>query len=191
MSNLTHTKNIPGNTTEVHSCPLVSWYKFKQCGIQTCKNYNKVTATKCLDIDRVKVDGTKFISDSELHLFKYSKKKKSVTTRFVSLRRKQAVDRVKSILILRKYLDYLQQKYEKASKVTKAGIFIEKLESEYPLNVKKLGFKNWMWVYLIREEEYEKFLKANPGECKEFGLDKLLCLTELKYEKLLNEIRGK
>jgi hypothetical protein len=184
-------KPLPENINDlpVHTCVFVPEYKFKVCEITTCKNYSAVTPCCCLAIDRAKTQGTKFISDAELHLFKYSAKK--VTTRFVAMKRKKAVDRVKNILILKKLIDYIRDMYEAQGESSPfiKGKYAQKAQTIYPLYIEKLGFKNWMFHYLIDEEVQKEFIESNTGgECKKLEINKILNLSDFVYNKILKEI---
>ena len=176
----------------VQTCPYVNWFKFKKCEIRTCKNYNTITPCQCLEIDRVKPVGTKVISDAELHLFKYGKS--AVSTRLISMRRKKSVDHAKSILILRQFLLFIQEKYEHQGKLSKVVVGKNSLksQSEYPLNIKILGFQNWMWAYVTDADVHNEFLeKQEGGDCFNVAVEDMLDLTKLKYNRILNEIKGK
>lgn len=184
-------KPLPENIEDmpIRTCIYVSEYKFKVCEITTCKNYSAVTPSSCLAIDRAKTQGTKFISDAELHLFKYSAKK--VTTRFVAMRRKKAVDRVKNILILKKFIDYIRETYEDQGESSPfiKGKYAQKAQTVYPLYIEKLGFKNWMFHYLIDNEVQKEFIESNKGgECKRLEVNKILNLSDFVYNKILKEI---
>lgn len=172
----------------IHTCPFVEWYQFKRCEIKTCKNYTSVTESRCLDIDRVKPSGSKFISDAELHLFKFDGT--GVTTRLVSLKRKKAVDRVKSIIILYKYIEFIRTKYESQGENSPLvmGRYAQAAQKTDPLKIRKLNWKNWMWHYLVDPDVHAEFLEQHGGECKEFKIEQLLRLTNIKYTKLLKEI---
>jgi hypothetical protein len=174
----------------IRTCPYVEDYKFKLCEITTCKNYSIVTNCHCLSIDRVSTTGIKVISDAELNLFKFSEKK--VTTRLISMRRKQAIERVKCMLILKRYLDFVIEKYELQGENSPfiKGRYIQSAQTRYPLSTRKLRFKNWMWHYIVDPVVLEEFKEQHKGgECKEFKIEQMLNVTSLKYERLLKEIK--
>jgi hypothetical protein len=171
-------------------CPFVPEYEFKLCEIKTCKNHSPITDCFCLAIDRVSTTGVKVISDAEITLFKFSDEK--VTTRLVSMRRKEAVERVKCMLILKRYIDFIIEKYEVQGEDSHfvSGKYIQKMQTVYPLSTRRLNFKNWIWHYMCDEDVHNEFIqKQNGGECKEFKIEQLLRTTSLKYEKLTHEIK--
>jgi len=174
----------------VQTCPYVEGYKFKKCEIRTCKNYSQVTPCQCLEIDRVKTNGNKVISDAELHLFKCGSK--GVTTRGVALNRKRAIERAKYLIILHKYLEFITGRYEVQGEDSPfiKGKRVQRAQTIYPLGIKRLKFKNWQWHYVVDPVVLEEFLETFPGgECQEIKIEQLLSTTPLKYNKLLKEIK--
>lgn len=180
-------KTIPV-IAKFNTCPYVEWYKFGKCEVTTCKNHTTKTKTSCLALDRQAPTGNKIISDAEIHLFKFAED--NVSTRLVALKRKRAVTRVKSVLILKSYIEYLEQKYSKTEtwKRYKSELTV-RYEARYPLKIKKLRFQNWMWPYFISKTEYKAFTSKNGGECLEIDLQVLLELTSRKIEALRSSIK--
>lgn len=170
----------------INTCVYVDWYKFRTCQVKTCKNFTTRTPSQCLAIDRVVPNGTKIISDAELHLYKFTDK--PVCVRVVSIKRKRAMTRIKSVLVLDKYLDYIretanQEPYEPSD-------YMKVLETQYPLKIKRLGFKSWMWPHLLDSELYDKFRSRSPdGEIQELDLATLLDLTQMKYLVLISQVK--
>ena len=181
---LTHKVDL--SQLKTHSCQYVEWYKFKQCSVRTCKNFSDTTSSKCLAIDRVQPSGNKVISDAELHLFKFAEA--GVSTRLISLKRKKAVTRVKAILILREFIEYIKQHHKPDHRYW-SGKVVEKVEIEYPLRVMRLGYMNWMLPYLTCSTVYAKFAAKHGGECLLFKVNVLLDMTELKFKALLRCIK--
>lgn len=169
----------------IKACVYIPQYMFRACTIKTCKNYTAITSSRCLAIDRVQPIGNKIISDSELHLFKFSEA--GVTSRLISIKRKKAVFRVKAILVLYSYLQYIKEHYKPTGELFR-GKHIEKAEVSYPLKVRKLGFRNWMWRFMVDPEVYAKFTKKKEGECSTFKVHMLLDVTAMKFENLLAQI---
>lgn len=167
-------------------CPYVDWYKFNVCAITSCKNYTEETERRCIALDRVRPEGTKVISDAEIHLYKLNNK--GLGGRIVQIKRKKAVDRVKCILILHKFISFLRLNKEEG------GVFntplIQELETLYPLKIRKLGFKNWMWEYLLDAKTWEEFLKDADGDCREYTVQQLLACKPLKFERLVTEFNN-
>lgn len=170
----------------IHTCIYVEQFQFRQCTIKTCKNYTPITTSKCLAIDRVQPVGNKIISDAELHLYKYSSEK--VSTRLISLKRKKAITRVKAILILHSLLEYIRENYKPKGRVWD-GSTMMKAESEYPLKVRRLQFKNWMWPYLVSKKVWNKFATKKGGECAAFKPHMLLNLDRESFDSLIAQFK--
>lgn len=171
---------------KVNTCIYVEGYKFYECVIKTCKNFTEGTKSKCLAVDRVQPVGNKIISDAELHLYKFTDAK--VSTRLVSIKRKKAVTRVKAILILNAFIEFIKENYKPKDKMY-SGKMVEKLELDYPLRIQKLQFYNWMWPYLTSKKVYKKFVTKKGGECATFKVHMLLNLTRMKYETLIKQLK--
>lgn len=162
----------------------MGWYKFHKCEVKTCKNFTPITKSSCLAIDRVNPSGVKSITDAELHMYKYPEAK--VSTRLISLKRKSAVDRVKAILILREYIEFIKVSKEKGMPIVTAST--AKAESAYPLKVKRLKFEQWMWPHLVSPTLYKEFLSTRSGECSLIDLHQLLNITAMKFDALVRSI---
>ena len=174
-------------------CPYIDWFEFEQqCPIKTCKNNTLMTPSGCIELDRVRPAGAKYISDAELNYYK-GVKTASRTDRCISMKRKEAVENVKSILVLWHFLMYIQEKYGKHEKFCSAVVTptMVELEKEYPLNIQDLHFKNWMWHYLLNEEVLEEFKKTCIIEVT---IGSLLGIPQTKADNLIStykETRGK
>lgn len=171
------------NEGDINSCPYVEWYKFLRCRVKTCKNYNKQTGCRCLALDRIRPEGNKVISDAELNLYKYNSKE---STRNVQVKRKRAIKRVKSLLVLKEYVEFIRDNYPAGGVWDSATV--RKLESRYPLNISKLGWKNWMWEPLLDSEAWEKFCNTKSGECTEIGIHNMLSTTLETVSALYKEL---
>lgn len=183
---MAETKVIDISALKVQDCPYIEWYKFRQCTIKTCRNFTSATSSRCLAIDRVQPIGNKVISDAELHLFKFPDS--GVSTRFISIKRKKAVLRVKSILILHAFIDFIKQNYKPDERYW-SNKLVERLELEYPLRILKLGYMNWMLPYVTSKKVYEKFAAKKGGECGLFKPNMLLCMTEMKFKALRKSLK--
>ena len=172
----------------IHSCIYVENFQFHECTIRSCKNHTDVTTSKCLAIDRVQPVGNKIYSDAELHLYKFSDKKAS--TRLISIKRKKAIMRVKGILILHAFLEYIRDNHKAKRVEPYSNKLIEKMEASYPLKIRKLQFENWMWPYLTSKKVWRKFATHKGGECEEFKVFMLLNLTRMKYDNLIKQLKG-
>lgn len=166
-------------------CPVVPWYRFKECEISTCKNFTKETKHRCLELDRKKPAGTKQFSDSELNLFKFKDRK--ISTRLVQMHRKNAVQNVKSILILHKFIVWLDENFTTRSRHPRPEL--KELEKIYPLRVKRLGWKNWMWGYILQPEVWNRFVEKMGGECATFSVHQLLCIKLDQYEDVVSKFK--
>ena len=173
---------------QVQTCVYVPAFKFKKCDIRSCKNWSEVTKASCLAIDRAQPVGNKIISDAEIHLFKFDKA--GVTGRLVAAKRKRAVSRVKSILTLHAYINWIRAKFKPTEPKFYRGKYIERAELEYPLKVSRVGFKNWMWPHLVDTDVYKQFLGKKEGDCTEIELHHMLDMTDLKFSVLAEQVKG-
>lgn len=168
------------------TCPYVEWYQFVKCTIKTCKNYTEQTDRCCIALDRVRPEGAKVISDSEIHFYKLSEA--GISSRLVQVKRKKAVDRIKCMLILHRFVNYLKLNKEKG------GVFdtpsIREAENSYPFKLKKLGWENWMWEYLLDNTVWEEFLAGASGDCREYTLQQIVAIKPVKYERLVSEFNS-
>ena len=169
---------------EINTCTYIEWYRFKRCVITSCKNHSIKTQTGCLAIDREAPTGNKAISDAELHLFKFSAD--NVSTRLVSMKRKKAITRVKGILALHGFIEYLRTKFSGTSCVRMSFEREElvSLESVYPLKIKRLGFENWMWPLIVSKREYKLFANRGRGEATSFEVHDLLEIEKGRLDAL-------
>jgi hypothetical protein len=168
------------------TCPLVDWFKFHKCTLKTCKNFTIQTQHHCLEIDRKKPEGTKIISDAELNFYKLSDRQ--ISTRLVQIHRKNAVLDVKMILVLKAFIEYIEENFEGGGRFNKPEMLMA--ENTYPLNISRLGWRNWMWEYLLDEAVWRKFADRTGGECAEFSVHQMLNIKLGKYEKLLAEFNS-
>lgn len=168
------------------SCPYRREYVFKQCQIKSCSNYNEITPSNCLKLDRVRPEGAKIISDAEINLYKFGGQ---ISTRLVQMKRKSAIARVKRMLVLNSFLTHIKEKYGAAPHGVFINRLLKKLEQRYPLRIKELGWENWMWEYLLDEEEWERFISTS-GSQEKFGVHSLLRLKIDAYEKVLRKFNS-
>lgn len=167
------------------TCPIVPWYQFKQCDIATCKNHTKETARCCLELDRKKPEGTKQFSDAELNFYKF--KDKGISTRLVQIHRKNAVQNVKAILALKKFIEWIADNFQPGGTFNYPDF--RALEKESPLRIKRLGWKNWMWEYVLDDQVWSRFVARLDGECRTFEVHQLLGLKLGRYEELLRQFQ--
>lgn len=165
------------------SCPYVDWYQFTSCTIKTCKNYTEQTARKCMAIDRVRPEGAKVISDAEIHMYKLHEA--GISGRLVQIKRKKAVDRIKCMLILFKFINYLRLNKENGG-MFNTPLLLE-VEESYPFKINRLGWENWMWEYLLDETVWKEFLHGASGECNDYPLHQIISLKPVKFERLIAE----
>ena len=171
----------------IATCPLVPWYELQTCSITTCKNFTQETAHKCLELDRKKPEGTKQFSDAELNLYKF--RQRSISTRLVQIHRKTAIQNVKSILILKKFIVWIDENFKSGAKFDYEDML--RLEKEYPLKIKRLGWKNWMWEYVLDESVWTRFAAKTDGECAEFNVYQLLNVKIGRFEGLQRNLKSK
>lgn len=163
------------STCDLNSCPLNPEYLFDACCIRTCKNHTSVTKRRCIELDRVKPEGNKVITDSEIRFYKYPNV--SITTRNVSKKRKEAVENVKNLIILYYFIQSLKSKAPLEARSIKRR---KKLESKYPLNIEELEFKPYMWEYL-NDENLSKFME---GKNEPVNIQTLLNISPKTYLKI-------
>lgn len=173
----------------IHTCVYVEEFRFRVCEIKTCKNWSSVTNTKCLAIDRVQPVGNKIISDAELHLYKYSAE--NVSTRLISLKRKRAITRVQTLIVLNTYIEFIQETCRpRRGKVYDTELMRE-LESVYPLRIKRLQFKNWMWPHLASKKVWKKFVELKGGQCGSIRPHMMLNISREQFGILLIQLKEK
>lgn len=175
----------------VSTCPNVEWFKFVTCTISSCKNYTEETKRKCLALDRVRPSGAKFISDHELHLYKL--RAQNISSRSVQVKRMKATNRIRAILVMKKYIEFI--KHHNALK--EKGVFtlplIQLAEKKTWLRSKKLGWQNWMWEYFLDASTWEKFQRKhkhdlfNDAEQNPIELHNLLGMKRLNFDKLCSQ----
>jgi len=177
-----HSEAEDGVGQESATCPLIEWYKFYKCDITTCKNFTRETKHRCLELDRKKPEGVNQFSESELNLYKY--KHKQISTRLVQVHRKNAIQSVKRILVLHRFVVWISENFKPSgSPFTYQSM--RKLEQAYPLKIKRIGFKNWMWEYVLDEDVWSTFTCRYAGESRSFNVHQLLEIKLERFEALL------
>lgn len=171
---------------EVYTCPLVDWFQFHTCTVITCKNFSKETKSRCIELDRVEPEGKKFISDAEIHFYKF--KSASISPRLVQHKRKIAAKKVEAILMLKLYVEYIQQVFSREAKgIFTLPLLIEAEKTSWQ-KFKQIGWKNWMWEYFLDDELWIKFCKAKRiTELERFHL---IGMKEIRYEKLVTQFNN-
>lgn len=169
----------------INSCVYNDNYKFAKCGVVRCKNYNTVTPTNCLALDRVRPDGSKVISDDEIRLYKFTGVK--ISTRTVSTMRKRYVARVLNMLALAEFIKYIRTNKKKpASEESIPSALCRKIEVRYPLKHVELEFESWMWKHLMDESLWKAFnmYKGSGFGNKDVSLPSMLCVNEAVVAKI-------
>lgn len=169
---------------KIYQCVYEKWYRFRTCEVKTCKNHTTRTESGCLAIDRTIPDGNKMISDSELHYYKFTGTK--VSTRIIALKRKKAIQRIKNLITLYKFVEYINSSCRPT--IEFRGVFLQNKLRKYPFSVKKLEFRNWMLEYVVDDIVFQKFLKRYDGECSAYRLHSVLGMTEIKFVKFREEV---
>ena len=164
-----------------NTCPLQQSYKFDGlCEVKTCKNHSmSLKPSGCIAIERVDPDGKKMISDVEIHALKFQGH--DVSTRLVSLRRKEAVDNVMSVIVLDRFFTHLKEKTSAAKLNSIGGGDLAKLEKEFPLNVKTLGVHRWMWHYIL-DGTFDNYLQKQTADSNSPW--SVLSTTRIQYEAM-------
>lgn len=168
----------------MYDCPQSDWFKFKTCTIKTCKNYTEETVSKCLGIDRIKPEGSKVISDAEIHMFKF--RKAGITTRLVQIKRKEAIERIRFILVLQRFVSWIKATYTSGAVFTLDALL--DAEDVFPLKIRRLGWENWMWEYFIDEDVWVEFCKKAGIKPSEVNQGQLLFMKASRYEKLVQAL---
>jgi hypothetical protein len=166
-------------TLPINSCRYLENYQFKSCVLKKCKLWSEVVPSKCIAVHRTEVLGDKVFSDQELHYYKLASL--GLKSRMVSIKRKTAVDRVKCIYILERFLEWITATYEpdKNFRSKKIQDFVGRKK---PLTSRALTkpFESWMWKHV---PEYRVWLKSQAGECSEFTLEQVLWLSRPVWKK--------
>lgn len=134
-------------------CPMCPRYKFKTtCRVTTCKMWTPITASNCLAIDIKFSAEDKPFSDGELLHYKFSDKELSVKD--IAKIRRQAVDRVKGLIMLSQFILTLkenppQQKYQHVPGKSKV---VDAILNTPPLSLPRLEFESWMLPLIFDTE---------------------------------------
>lgn len=156
------------------TCPYYENYKFSECCNQKCKNWTDKTKTKCLSIDRKPPDGIKFISDTEICYYKNGS-----SVRTTQYQRKQALERIIAILILKDFISYLDMNYTEKRDLS----YKSDLDNVFPFNEKSLNWKPYLRP-LLKEREFTKYKKHKMGKVLSFTLYHIIdILTNFKDNK--------
>ena len=174
----------------VNNCVYVPWYQFRHCNVTSCKNHSASVRHGCLAVGRKIPEGTKVISDEEIRLYKFPKRK--VSTRLTSMKRKDATDRVRAVLVLREYLKYIREEfYVSGVQPHFTHPSLLKRENRKPLNLKYLGFENWMWEHVLDETTFRSFQRRKGGgECATIELREVLQFDEGKWALFKKKLSG-
>lgn len=165
-------------------CPLEDSYRFrKQCAIKTCKNFSPFTPSRCLGLDTKFASDDKTISDGELLHYKFNDKEFSIKE--VAQIRKKSVEKVKLILSLYRLINHIREHenpfdsfhYEPGS-----SEIIDTVLKLKPLRIKLLGFKPWMFKYILDE----KYVESVTGP--KFKVRSALGLKTKEYSNLVTSV---
>lgn len=147
----------------IQECPLEDSYKFYgHCAIKTCKYYTLEASNRCVLISgrtHNLFSDTKRVSDLELFKWKASALEIDSLKELKEVR-KQACKNVNCILILDKYLRYLEARRprckfnRKPNSIEMAYLLLKDL---FPFTIEELDFEEWMGVYMFAESVYGKF----------------------------------
>lgn len=182
-------KDVKSLDAAVHECVYVDWYKFKMCTIKTCKNHSLAVPSRCLAVDRVAPSSNKVISDAELNLYKFAED--GISTRLVSIKRKKAIDRLRNILILDEYIEFIKRNFAESRKINPKlpQRMISRLEARFPLKVKRLDYQRWMLKHVFDDLLFKEFLENRVrGDKTEFKLHEILGLTQMKFDVVVKAL---
>lgn len=181
-SNSEKAKETKEKIISIHECRYIENYRFSQCCLKKCKNYSPFVESRCIAVSRVDPIGEKAFSDAELLFFKL--RDEGIQARAASLKRKEAVDRIKGVMLFSSYIQFLNKNYkEKQQDFELRRIHIE-LSKEKIFKSKTLGFESWMWQFVENKKIFEEFKNSVDLEV-EFTLDDMLCLSKPKMKQLL------
>lgn len=158
-----------------HQCRVNPDYYFDECCVTTCKNYSAALPSHCLAAERKDcLNSDRGISDHEIRFFKSYNSIKQVVRN-----RKLAFNAVYSILILDKYLDYINQmrRVSVDPKVLEDSQFKDILK-KYPFNIPDLNFSPSLLYHLFDEANYNAFSVRTCKMCNEYSLHSILNLDE-------------
>lgn len=171
---------------ELKTCPQVSWFKFRtHCTINTCKYHSERLISKCMQID-ARIETSNF-TDSELLYYKFSDRK--ITVRSVATKRKQACNRVRNILILNTYIEYIRENHSPTGLDYTKNKYVSRLLSTYPLKIKKLRFEQWMLPYMFSMKVFNKF-RQEIHDQQPTDLLAILEITQVRFQTINNHLRG-
>lgn len=105
------------------------------------------------------------------------------------MKRKKAVDRVKHMLALKKLIGFISENKQGGGRFD--HIELIEVENAYPLKIGRLGWRNWMWEYLLDEAVWKEFVAQNAGECAQYSMAQLLSLSSEEYALLTNVFNQK
>jgi hypothetical protein len=170
---------------QIKQCPLNDNYLFKtQCRINTCKFFSPTTANRCLGMDIVFSAEDKPVSDAELLRYKFPDKE--LTVKDVTLLRKKAVDRVKSLIVLHRLIHEISEKCDEGQGMNyvrgRSNIVDRVLDSE-PLSLPMLDFQPWMLCFLFDE----KFVTSTIGP--KFKLKEALKLKTKDFSTFSKDVK--
>jgi hypothetical protein len=111
-----------------------------------------------------------------------------LSTRSIQVKRQNATTRVKSIILLKKYIELIQHKFGKYEHGFFNLSLIKRAEETTWLKAKKLGWKNWMWEYFLDVNLWNEFKRIN--EATELGLHNLLGMKLIRFEKLVKQFNS-
>lgn len=162
-----------------NQCPLVNWFKFEtKCAIKRCKYYSDMLETGCIAIERSSQQ-RKELTDVELMYYKFNNK---VPISKVLAHKKIVAMRVKHILILHKYIQYVNDLcYESLEYDSQ----FDSLLKAFPLKLKKLNVTPHVLVGILNEKHFKDFCTKNNID-SDVKLHSILMLSEKAFKDLLN-----
>lgn len=170
-----------------HQCRVNPDYFFDKCVVTTCKNYSGVVESRCLAADRKDcLNSERGMSDHEIRFFKQYPSIKQVTRN-----RKQAFNSVYAILILDKYIEYLDQmRRVDIDPAIMNDRQVASVLAKYPLNVQEFTITPSLLYYLFDEATYSAFSVRTCKMCNEYSLSAILGIDQPVLAALAAKVKS-
>jgi hypothetical protein len=164
-----------------NQCPLVEWYKYKnKCTIATCKFNTQALASGCIAIERLDTNGKKLLTDRELCYYKFNN---SISVVEVTQHRKKVMQRVKRILTLHYYVQYIHTNVKLVEyKVPKICL---KLLRKPPFKLAKLNINEITLCNMLNVNNFNAFKQSMKLD-SDFHIWDVFFMTQKKWEAFNN-----
>ncbi len=163
----------------MNRCIFVDWFHFNgKCPVRTCKFNTVRLDSGCMAKTLTATDNKKIVSDHELMYHKFSE----LNLAQVAAKRKEAILRVKKMLVLYEYIEFLKEncKLQKCDSPV-----LNELLSVFPFKLKKLSLSVEI-LYHVNDKTFAKFAEAK--QLKEgFELIDVLFMTKKQWSDFLEK----